>query len=376
MQPGEIDALAGELAVIFARTAAANDRSGAPPLASIEAARERGATALTVPAALGGWGANLEVFARWQERIASGDGSTALVLAMHGMLIGGEAESGLWPADAFAELCDAAVTRGALVNAAATEPGAGSPSHGGLPTTVAVPMGAGWSLTGRKSYTTGAPLLSFLRVAARVDGDGEPYSSRFLVRLPAPGVSILDDWDPVGLKPSAGQDILLQDTPGTHLYREDQRGCEGNVWFQVAVAATYLGIGQAASHAAFDYARDHAPPALGKPIADIDAVRLRLGRMRAELLVAQRFLMSVCHEWTQTPGEARPALVAEVSLAKVVATNAAASAADQAMRIAGAAGLSRSLPFERFVRETRAGLAHPPVDDVAHLVIAAELLEG
>jgi alkylation response protein AidB-like acyl-CoA dehydrogenase len=39
-------------------------------------------------------------------------------------------------------------------------------------------------------------------------------------------------------------------------------------------------------------------------------------------------------------------------------------------------GLDRDLPMERFLRETRAGLAHPPVDDVAYLNLAAEDLEG
>jgi len=37
--------------------------------------------------------------------------------------------------------------------------------------------------------------------------------------------------------------------------------------------------------------------------------------------------------------------------------------------------LSRELPLERYVRETRAGLAHPPVDDVAYLALAKEDLE-
>ncbi len=43
--------------------------------------------------------------------------------------------------------------------------------------------------------------------------------------------------------------------------------------------------------------------------------------------------------------------------------------------LAGAAGLDRRLPLERFVRETRMGLAHPPVDDVAYVALAAEDLD-
>ncbi|MFY9614655.1 MAG: acyl-CoA dehydrogenase, partial [Candidatus Dormiibacterota bacterium] len=57
------------------------------------------------------------------------------------------------------------------------------------------------------------------------------------------------------------------------------------------------------------------------------------------------------------------------------AVNASAAAADESLRLAGAAGLDRRLPLERYVRETRAGLAHPPVDDVAYIALAAEDLD-
>src|SRR5205807_1685560 len=139
MRPfGEI---ADELAAVFRDAGAAHDRAGSPPLENIAAARNAGVLALTVPTEHGGWGADLFQFAEYQERVARGDGATGLILAMHHMLIGGEAESGLWPAADFAEVCHAAVAEGALVNAAGTEPGAGSPSHGGLPQTVAEPAG-------------------------------------------------------------------------------------------------------------------------------------------------------------------------------------------------------------------------------------------
>jgi alkylation response protein AidB-like acyl-CoA dehydrogenase len=367
--------VADELAAVFRDPGGAHDRAGTPAMENIAAARNAGALALTVPAVLGGWGADLFQFAEYQERIARGDGATALILAMHHMLIGGEAEARAWPEAQFAELCRAALERGALVNAAGTEPGAGSPSHGGLPQTIARPADGAWRISGAKAYTTGAPLLAFIRVAARVDADPEPYAARFLVRMPAEGVVVGNDWDPIGLKASAGETVVFTSTPATYLYREDEKGCEGNVWFQVAIAATYLGIGQAAYEAARDYASEHRPLRGGEPISAIEGVRLRLGRMRGDLTVARNNLLSVCDRWRRLGREQKPTLVTEVALAKVVAVNAAAAAADGAMRLGGAAGLGRELPLERFLRETRAGLAHPPVDDVAYLGLAKEELD-
>lgn len=381
----DFEALAAELASEFARTSAENDRTGELPQANLRRAVERGATALTLPTELGGMGADLHQFARYQERLARGDGATALILAMHHMLIGGEAEARLWPRATFAEVCRAIREDGALINSAATEPGAGSPSMGGLPKTLAEPEdpSAGvlprsrWRITGHKSFTTGAPALAFMRVSARVSpGRGAPYAARFLVRLPAEGVAVEPGWEPAALKAAANDDVIFERTPAVMLYREDQRGCEGNIWFQVAIAATYLGIGQAAYEAGRDYTRRRKAGGREGTVSEIESVRVRLGRSRGELMVARRNLFSTCSEWVELPPARKEELVGSFSLAKVTAVNAAAAAAEQAVRLAGAAGLDRALPLERLLRETRAGLSHPPVDDMAYLALAKEELDG
>ena len=343
---------------------------------NLEVARQAGLPGLTVPAREGGLGANLLDFASYQQLLARRDGATALVLAMHHMLVGGEAESGLWPADQWRELCDAA-NRGALVNSAATEPGAGTPSQSGLPATRATSLdpvaeavpGRAWKIDGRKTYTTGAPYLAFIRVSARVEPpSGEPFAARFLVRQPAAGVTIEDTWHPAALAAAANHDVVFAGTPATFLYREDGRGCEGTVWFQVAIAATYLGIGFAAHEAVVDFTR-HRVTAAG-PVSDRELVRLRLGRSRAGLEVARRNLMATCAEWLELPPAARPGLLPDVGLAKVTAVGAAAAAAEEAVRLAGAGGFGMGQPFGRLLLETRAGLSHPPIDDVAHLALA------
>jgi alkylation response protein AidB-like acyl-CoA dehydrogenase len=380
--------VAAELAAEFSLSAAENDRTGAVPHRNLELARRRGVPALAVPAEFGGMGANLLQMARHQERLSRGDGATALILAMHHMLVGGEAEAGLWTQASFERFCRAAVERGALGNAAATEPGKGSPSHGGLPGATATPgdgvdaadpaPDSAWRINGVKAYTTGAPELGFIRVAARVDPPaGEAYGARFLVEMPATGVRLAEpDWEPVALRAAANLDIHLEDTPAVFLYREDRRGCEGNTWFQVAIAATYLGIGQAAYEAGRDYAAGRRAGGRDGTVSDLDSVRVRLGRSRARLEVARRNLFATAAAWAETPPARREEMVSAVALAKMTAVNAAADAADASLRLAGAGGLDRRLPLERFVRETRAGLAHPPVDDVVFLMLAAEDLEG
>ncbi|MFN2462414.1 MAG: acyl-CoA dehydrogenase family protein [Candidatus Dormibacteria bacterium] len=376
MRP-RFDHLAREAAAVFRPS----DTGGETIQANLLEARRLGLPGLTVPAEHGGMGANLLDFAAYQLLLGASDGATALVLAMHHMLLGGEAEGSGWPAEPWRELCDGAVRDGALVNSAATEPGAGTPSAGGLPATRARPDEApvsagGWRISGRKAYTTGAPYLGFIRVSARVDPVGqEPHSARFLVRMPSPGVSIKDAWRPAALAAAANDDVEFSETPATWLYREGERGCEGTVWFQVAIASTYLGIGFAAHDAAVDFTRERVTAA-GR-VSDRESVRLRLGRSRAGLEVARRNLLATCQEWVDGAGSPREALLPDFGLAKSTAVTAAAAAAEEAVRLAGAGGFGAESPFARYLLETRAGLNHPPIEDVALIRLAErDLLDG
>jgi alkylation response protein AidB-like acyl-CoA dehydrogenase len=85
--------------------------------------------------------------------------------------------------------------------------------------------------------------------------------------------------------------------------------------------------------------------------------------MEAELRAARIVLYSVADRWDQDI-EGRRNLKTELGLAKYIATNSAISIVDKAMRIVGAASLSKTNPLERMYRDVRSGLHNPPMDDV------------
>ncbi|HEU5314824.1 MAG TPA: acyl-CoA dehydrogenase family protein, partial [Chloroflexota bacterium] len=64
-----------------------------------------------------------------------------------------------------------------------------------------------------------------------------------------------------------------------------------------------------------------------------------------------------------------------LAAAKYVVTNHAVEITDKAMRVVGGAGLARSQPVQRYYRDVRAGLHHPPMDDVALATLAKAALE-
>jgi len=73
-----------------------------------------------------------------QERLARGDGSVGLGSWMHLGLIARQATTRTWPAAIFERICREIVEEGALVNAAASEPGPREPQSRRPASTTAV----------------------------------------------------------------------------------------------------------------------------------------------------------------------------------------------------------------------------------------------
>ncbi|WP_425144861.1 acyl-CoA dehydrogenase family protein [Deinococcus sp.] len=364
--------LSERLAEVFAGHAAQADQSGELSEAGIGALRASGYAALTVPARLGGLGASLLEFAEAQETLGRGDASLALIAAMNAHLLGSLGESGQWPPELYAELCRASVERGALSNSLASEPELGSPSRGGLPATRAESAPGGWLVSGRKTWSTGALALDFLVVTATVPA-GQVW--RFVIPAASLGVRVVQTWHgSLSLRASGSHDVLLEGVfvPGSHALPPLPTHPAGSAWFWTSVAATYLGVGQAALDALARYARQRVPTALGQPISTLPKVQEAAGRMALELLAARSLLHAVCREWTEA--SERAALLPRLAAAKSLCTGAAASVTELALRTAGGAALTRELPLERLFRDARAGLTHPPADDLALTMLGRGVL--
>ncbi len=164
------------------------------------------------------------------------------------------------------------------------------------------------------------------------------------------------------MRGSASGRLRLADTPGELMLRRrvdtpDPRGPVPAALFGAMIAATYLGVGEGARAEVVRWAVDRRPGDGSTAVADIPSVQLRLGRLDAELRAARHTLMSATRRWD----EAR--VPADIGLAKHLATRAAVTATDEALRIAGGPGFL-SGRLERAFRDARAGLINPPLEDV------------
>ncbi len=372
-----------ELAKKFAARADAHDRDGSFAAENAAEMRAAGLCKLTVPTDYGGDGGSVLDMTQVLEHIAIGDGSSALGLAMHVNNIGQIAEQRPLSDAVIDKLFAECVQRGIYVNNVASEPEMGSPSRGGLPRTTATPTDGGFLITGRKSWVTYAPALDyFLITATLLEPDQEPAMAVFAVAGESPGISFIDTWgdEALSLRASGSCDVNFENVfvPAfwhVETRRPDQvrRGSLPPGWSGCAFSAIYLGIGEAALRAIAHYAKQRVPTALGKPIAELPHIQKNIGQMGVALRAARTVLYDAARKWSDCP-EVRATMEADLAIAKYLCTNAAIQVTDLALRTAGAAGLDRRLPLERYLRDARAGLMHPPQDEAALLVVGKTIL--
>ena len=330
---------------------------------------------LCVPASAGGLEASLSEAAEVLLAVGAVDGSTALGFAMQVHVTGAMRDATAVPETARERLYRAIVAEGALLNNAATEEGGGSPARGAIPGSTAGSDSDGtWRLTGEKTWTTWLPNLAYAFVTARIGEDeAAPEIGTFLVDLAADGVERREGFEALGMRGSASGRLVLTGTPAELVGRRgvkepDPRGAAPGAWFGIAIAAVYLGIGEGARDGVARWAIDRRPGDGSTAVADIPSVQLRLGRLDAELRAARIVVLEVARRWDVDRD------AADVALAKLVATRAAVSATDEALRIAGGPGFLAGR-LERAFRDARAGLINPPLEDVALLGFARTVLE-
>ncbi len=361
-------------AKVAAEHAPGHDRDATFPIEGLEALARSGYLALVVPEQLGGSGASVTEVALGNLELAKGDASLALVVAMHGAFLGRVRDSGLWPASRFDAIArDVVAVRdsgGALINSLATEPEMGSPSRGGLPATRAEPTPDGWLLNGRKSFSSGSPVLRWGVVSATVDSGDGPHVSSFLVPLAAAGVSVEPTWDTLGMRATGSHTLVFENVrlPADAELPRAKTIATGPPYeraWALTVSAVYLGVAEAARDEALTFARGRRPTALGgKSIAGLAHIRQRAGRIDLLLYEARALLIGSSRAWDEAQSDDdRIAMDSSLSAAKMVATNSAVSVAEEAMRLIGGSSMSRSMSIERHFRDVRGGLHHPPQDD-------------
>jgi alkylation response protein AidB-like acyl-CoA dehydrogenase len=365
---GEPDHIARalRLADVFAVRAPAHDRDASFPFENFADLSREGLLALTVPAALGGAGAGAREAARVLGIIGKGDPSTALVLAMHYIHHLVMARSTRWPARLSRKLAKETVEGIALINALRVEPELGSPARGGLPAATARRTETGWRLTGKKIYSTGAPILKWYAVWAKTD-EAETRVGLFLVPAGLPGTRIEETWDHLGLRASGSHTVIFDDVVFPLDYEIDVR--KPDDWkapdptqatvHTIFVAAIYDGVARAARDWVITFLKERVPANLGAPLATLPRVQEVVGGIETRLAVNARLIESFATDF-DSGFQLSPI---ESNIVKLTVTNNAVKAVEDALSLTSNHGLSRTNPLERHYRDVLCGRVHTPQDD-------------
>jgi butyryl-CoA dehydrogenase len=134
---------------------------------------------------------------------------------------------------------------------------------------------------------------------------------------------------------------------------------------RITIAALAVGLGQACLDASIAYARERS--AFGRPIGSNQAVALKVADMRASVETAR--LATYRAAWLADAG--RPH-VAEASLAKLVASEAAVDVAREAVQIHGGLGIVEESPVARAYRDAKVLEIGEGTNEIHRLILARD----
>ncbi|MGY1624796.1 acyl-CoA dehydrogenase family protein [Geodermatophilus sp. SYSU D00965] len=336
----------------------------------VEEMKALGCFGLLVPEEHGGLDVSAACFARVTEELARGWMSLAGAIGGHSVIahllrtFGTDQQRAAY----LPRMADGSLR----ATMALTEPGGGSDLQ--AMRTTAVRDGAGWRVTGTKTWISNAQHAGLIGLLCRTDPEADPPHTGMGVLLVEPGDGLT-----VGPKiPKLGYrgveacelvfdgmrvpaDAVLGGEPGAG-WAQMMRGLEVG---RVQVAARAVGVAQAALDSATRYAQQRE--SFGKPIWQHQSVGNLIADM-ATRVAAARLLTADAAE--RLDGGARADM--EAGMAKLFASEAAMQVALDAMRVHGGYGFSKEFDVERYFRDAPLMILGEGTNEIQRTVIAAQ----
>ena len=344
-------ALGQELADLFAERAAEHDTNDSFVAENYTELKKRKVFSAGVPVEFGGGGASHGELCELLRSIAQGCGSTALALSMHSHLLAatlwrlrqGQAVEPLLKRIANEEIV--------LISTGASD---WLQSSGR-----AERVEGGYRINGRKIFASGSPAGDLLITSACYDDPEEgPVVLHFPIPFNAEGISITDNWQTLGMRGTASNDIIIEDVfvPEAAVALRRPQG----VWhpfFNVVVSvamplimSVYVGIAEAAAKLTQQQVqrKKHDPH-----------LPYLLGEMENQLVTAQMALREMIEITDNYAFAAVNETASAILVRKTIAANAAIQTVEKALEAVGGGGYFRALGLERLLRDIHAAQFHP-----------------
>jgi butyryl-CoA dehydrogenase len=352
----------------IAPAAAAIDEAHAFPRALFGELARLGFFGMRYPEQAGGSGGDLVGFCLALEEVARGSVSLAGCATMQA-LMGTEFLHRLGNAEIVERLFRPALAGERIGAICMTEPDAGS-DLASIATT-ARSVDGGYVLSGRKTWVTSAPVADFFTVFARA-GEAKKLTI-FLVERDFAGVTVGRAIEKMGVWALPTSEVAFDDcfVPRSHRLSRDEGDGETHLReilaeIRIATGAIALGVARAALAEACRYAGERRQ--FGKPIDRFQAIQIKLADMATSIAAAAHLVHHAA--WLKDAG--RPHHL-EAAMAKLCASETAASVCDQAARVLASYGFAMEYPVQRYLRDVRFTLIGGGTSEILKLVIAREL---
>lgn len=355
----------------FAGRAEKYDREAIFPTENYEDLRDAGLLGVCIPEQFGGLGADFKTYMLTAAEIGRYCGATALTFNMHvssclwtGFLADQlpmednlRAEHETYRAHHYARI----LNEGAIYAQPFSEGGAAAAGFKAFGTT-ALRTEKGWIINGKKIFASLSGHADYYgALCSEIQTPDEEPSRRHTMYIAVPndaeGVSVVGDWDPLGMRGTVSRTLIFKDV---FVPFEEQLMPRG-IYFSAAqkwphmfmtLTPSYMGIAQAAYDFTVKYLRgevDGMPP-----------VKRRMYPTK-QLAVAQMRMMLEQTKaiWYQSISEARPEPSKDSMLrawsAQYTVMENSNEIAQLAIRTCGGQSMLRSLPLERLYRDSRCG---------------------
>jgi alkylation response protein AidB-like acyl-CoA dehydrogenase len=355
-----------EVGVAWAERAFEHDRDAVFPTRNWNDLRDMGFLGLCVPERFGGIGADYRTYMLVASRIAYYCGSTANTFNMHNA-------NALWTAGMVDDMALTPAQRAShernravhYANMLAGRIYAQPFSEGSAAAAGRAPFGTlarrtegGFVLNGKKIFASLSGSADFYGVLCTEDLPGATTANTLFIAVPAeaPGVSIVGDWDPLGMRATVSRTLLLNDV---HV-GETAEMMPSGVYIQAAsqyphmfmtLTPTYMGVAQSAFDFAVAYLRGEVA---GVPVKRRMYPTKQIGLAQTYVKLQQAWALwhRVTSEYKRAPTRAER-LRAFACQHTVMET--CAEVASDAVRLCGGQAMLKTFPLERMFRDSRCG---------------------
>jgi alkylation response protein AidB-like acyl-CoA dehydrogenase len=257
---------------------------------------------------------------------------------------------------------------------ALTEPDAGTDI--GAIRTRAVKDGDHYVVNGNKTWISNGIEGGCCAVLVRTDAQADPPRkglSMFIMEK-GPGFTASRKLEKIGYKGIDSAELVFDNfrVPAANLIGGEGKGfycaVSGLELGRINVAARGAGIAKAALDESVRYAQTRKT--FGKPIAQHQAIQLKLGEMATRVEAARLLIEQAARAY-----DAGQRCDMEAGMAKYFASEAGLENALEAMRIHGAYGYSKEYPIERLVRDAPLMCIGEGTNEMQRIIIARQLIE-